>query len=84
MENKTVEKGKQGRKAGLTTMTLPWWARVLIAQEVDAAFPVIDAHIIWHCSVCGPLLISSKFPYLYFSDICPECSTENRSTQGGY
>ena len=83
MKNETVEKKETERKAGLSAATLPWWARVLIAQHSEAAFPMVDTHHIHHCSDCGCVLISTKVAYQYSSDCCLDCSKKNRSPQGG-
>jgi hypothetical protein len=78
MKNETVVKGKAEGKTGLTTTTLPWWAKVLIAQHVEAAFPAIDPHHIHHCSDCGCVLISTRIAYQYFPDVCPDCSNKSK------
>ncbi len=83
MKNETVEKGKLEVKAGLTAATLPWWARVLIAQHSEAVFPSAERRHIHHCSDCGCVLISTRIALQYFSDRCPECSTKNQKSKGG-
>jgi Zn finger protein HypA/HybF involved in hydrogenase expression len=83
MKNETVEIGKLEGKVGLTAATLPWWARVLIAQHAEAAFSAINPYHLHHCSDCGCVLISTNIAYQYFSNRCPECSKNNRSFQGG-
>lgn len=81
MKNETIEIGKLEGKVGLTAATLPWWAKVLIAQHAEEAFPMIGPRHLHHCSSCGCVLISTRIAYQYFSDICPECSRKN--SQGG-
>lgn len=83
MENKMIEKEKLEGKAGLNTAILPWWARVLIAQHTEAAFPTADRRHIHHCSDCGCVLISTNMAYQYSSGLCPECSTKKQKSQGG-
>lgn len=86
MKNQTMQaeenKEKVG-KVGLTAATLPWWARVLIAQHSEAAFPSMNPHKIHHCSDCGCVLISTSIAYQYSFGHCPECSTKKRTSQGG-
>jgi hypothetical protein len=83
MKNEMIGIERSGGKIGLTAATLPWWARVLIVQHTEAAFPEVDPYHIHRCSDCGCVLISTRIAYQYFSDSCPECSKKNRSFQGG-
>jgi hypothetical protein len=82
MKNEMVEIERLEGKVGLTATTLPWWARVLIVQHAEAAFPAVDPHHIHHCSDCGCVLISTRIACQYFSDCCEECS-KKRLSQGG-
>lgn len=82
MKNESVRKVNLEEKAGLTAATLPWWAKVMIAQHSSAAFPNMPHHI-HYCFDCGCVLISTKTAYPYFSHLCPECSTKKQISQGG-
>ena len=83
MKNETVEKGKLEGKVGLSAATLPWWAKVLIAQHVAATFTTASPHHIHHCSDCGCVLISTSIASQYVSNLCFDCSPKKRISQGG-
>ncbi len=83
MRNETVGVEKLDGKVGLTAATLPWWARVLIVQHAEAAFPGRHSHFTNYCADCGCVLCATNTACQDFSDHCLECSEKNRSSQGG-
>jgi hypothetical protein len=82
MKNEIIEAKCSEEKVGLIATTLPWWAKVLIAQHSRRAFPTNDSHYCHHCSDCGRILISAKSAYQY-SNLCPECTQSVQSSKGG-
>jgi len=84
MNNETVGQAKSEGKAGLTAATLPWWAKVLIAQHCDSAFPMACPHQVHHCSHCGCVLISTRTAYRFSSGVCLECGSRKNAPKGGF
>ena len=80
MKNETVGTENQEGKVGLTAATLPWWAKVLIAEHVKSAFPPSASHSIHHCS---DRKFSTNTTSPSFSDLCPDCIKKNSAPQGG-
>lgn len=74
MENKITGTIKHENKVGLTTATLPQWARILIAQH-------IASHILHHCSNCGCAIILTAEAYQFAPVLCPECSMKKSSSK---
>lgn len=70
-------------KAGLTAATLPWWAKVLIAQHSGAGIPSNHLRHMHHCVNCDCVMICTNKECGNFQISCPECSKKNRSSQGG-
>ena len=83
MKNQTIEIEKTEGKIGLTAATLPWWARILIAQQAAIAFPRVHSHHLRHCHDCGCVLITTSMACQYFFDRCPECSIKKQKSKGG-
>ena len=83
MENEMGEISKAEGKAGLTAATLPWWAKVLIAQHSESAFPTVCPQHIHHCSDCGCVLISTRTASRFSSGVCLECEARKDAPKGG-
>ncbi|MFH0985387.1 MAG: hypothetical protein V1882_07600 [Candidatus Omnitrophota bacterium] len=54
MKNETVGAKKVEGKAGLSAARLPWWAKALIAQQIESSFPASASHHIHHGSKFCP------------------------------
>ena len=65
MKNEMAGTGKSEGKAGVMTATLPWWARILMAQHSDAAFSKVAPHDSPFCRDFGCVLISADSGAFY-------------------
>ena len=84
MKNETVvEVEKLERKAGLTSATLPWWAKVLIAQHLGQEIPPRPPRHVHHCLHCDCIMVCQYRECRDLQMCCPECNKKNRSSQGG-
>ena len=86
MKNETLGIEKLERKVGLSAATLPWWAKVQIAQHTGEGIPSYHSHHRHHCIDCDCIMICSDKECRNFQMSCPECSesrTKKPISQGG-
>ncbi len=84
MEKETMFQTENAEKLMMRMIPLSSWRRVLISRHLREGVALASARHIHHCAGCDCVMICSYKNCGSFHMTCPECSTKNKTPQGGY